>query len=82
MDGLVIMLSRGVYRDELERNIPRVDELMLCSGGYNHDIVGIDVLLLSGDFCVSFAGCEDEDLVDGVDFVTNVASDGNWETSG
>jgi len=40
---------------------------VLCSGWYNDNIAGLDFLVLSSDGGETAAGCEEEDLVDGVD---------------
>jgi hypothetical protein len=63
------MLCGRVYSDELERLVAFRDELMLCASWYDDDIASLDFLVFARNGCEAAAGCEEEDLVDGVDLM-------------
>lgn len=61
------MLSRRVYRQQLERLVALRDELVLGTRGHDDDVAGLDFLVAALDGGEAAAGGEEEDLVDGVD---------------
>lgn len=66
MDCPGIMLGRGVDSYHLQRNISRVQKLMLGSRGDNYYIPLLDLLFLARHNRLAGAMCEEQDLVDGV----------------
>ena len=61
------MLSGTVHRDQLQRlRLGRIDELVLRSSRHDHDVRGLDVLVLARNRSFAFTRREDQDLVCGV----------------
>lgn len=59
-----VVLRRAVNSDQLQRlRLGRVDELVLSTSRHNHDVRGLDVLVLASDRGTALAGCEDQDLI-------------------
>ena len=48
---------------------------MLCSSRDNDYVGSLNILISAGDCGATFAGGEDENLVDGMNLITNVSSD-------
>ena len=60
------VLRRTVYSVQDQRRGSSVDELMLCACGHDDQVASLDILVFPGYGRFSCAGCEGEDLVDGV----------------
>lgn len=66
VDGGGLVLRGAVHGVQNERCGTGIDELVLCAGGHDDQIAGLDVLILAGDGGLASAGSEGEDLVDRV----------------
>ena len=60
------MLGRAVHGIQDKGRGSSVDELMLRAGWHDNEIACFDILVFARYGCFAFAGCEGEDLVNGV----------------
>lgn len=66
MHGSWLVLRRTIHGVQYQGCRASVDELMLCACWYDDEVACFDVLILARDSGAAGAGCEGQDLVDGV----------------